>query len=120
MSSKSSSRQPQSKFQPKAPLELRIRAKNYTITIRRGATLDCSWDSARTMAHGPGSRPQSSKSSSFLSSRGGRGGWSSKSSRGGLFGGDGTAGGVTGAAGTGLMRPDATFAGDGSTTTHSS
>ena len=91
--------------------------KTYTITIRRGATLDCSWDSARAMAHGPGSR-RSSKSSSFLSSPGGRGGASS--SRGGLFGGDGTAGGVTGAAGTGLARPDATFAGDGSTTAHSS
>ena len=93
--------------------------QSYTITIRRGATLDCSWDSARAMAHGPGSRPQSSKSSSFVvSSQGGRGGASS--SRGGLFGGDGTAGGVTGAAGTGLMRPDAAFAGDGSTTAHSS
>ena len=93
--------------------------RTYTITIRRGATLDCSWDSARAMAHGPGSRPQSSKSSSVVvSSPGGRGGWSSKSSRGGLFGGDGTAGGVTGAAGTGLMRPaTSSFAGKG---THSS
>ena len=95
--------------------------KSYTITIRRGATLDCSWDSARAIAHGPGSRPQSSKSSSFLvSSLGGRGGWSSKSSRGGLFGGDGTAGGVTGAAGTGLMRPVTSVSFGAGKGTHSS